>query len=247
MSDPSVTILFFANYKDLAGQSQLSLSVPPDCTIAQLRVVLGQAVPSLQPLLGSALFAVNQEFAFDDQLIPPAAEVACFPPVSGGSPTQPATILQITAAELDLNAITDAITLPSTGAVCLFSGIVRAETHRPEFPPQTSYLEYEAYHEMAMAKMAQVAAEIRARWQTVQGIAIVHRVGRMLPGTPTVLIACAAAHRDTGVFAAAQYGIDRLKEIVPIWKREVGPADAAWRVGSYQPISSDLTSHVPVQ
>ncbi len=62
-----------------------------------------------------------------------------------------------------------------------------------------------------------------ARWPTVEGIAIVQRIGRLYPMTPTVLIACTAAHRDTGVFEAARYGIDRLKEIVPVWKKEVGP------------------------
>ena len=92
--------------------------------------------------------------------------------------------------------------------------MARGETKRGD-PHETVYLEYEAYVPMAEAKMKQVADEIRERWPTVEGIAIIQRVGKLYPKTPTVLIACTAAHRDTGVFEAARYGIDRLKEIVP--------------------------------
>ena len=114
------------------------------------------------------------------------------------------------------------ITLPSSGAACIFTGIVRGLTSRND-PHETVYLDYEAYQPMAEAKMKQVAEEIRQRWPAVEGIAIVQRIGRLYPQTPTVVIACTAAHRDTGVFEAARYGIDRLKEIVPVWKKEVGP------------------------
>jgi len=69
----------------------------------------------------------------------------------------------------------------------------------------------------------------------VEGIAIVQRIGKLYPKTPTVLIACTAAHRDTGVFDAARYGIDRLKEIVPIWKKEFGPNGETWIEGDYIP------------
>lgn len=83
--------------------------------------------------------------------------------------------------------------------------------------------------------MRQVAEEIRERWPVVEGIAIVQRIGRLEPQTPTVLVACTAAHRDDGVFEAARYGIDRLKEIVPIWKKEVSPTGAEWVEGEYTP------------
>ena len=83
--------------------------------------------------------------------------------------------------------------------------------------------------------MCQVADEIRQRWPTVEGVAIVQRVGRLHPCTPTVLIACTSAHRDTGVFDAARYGIDRLKEIVPVWKKEAGPDGEEWVEGDYIP------------
>jgi molybdopterin synthase catalytic subunit len=86
---------------------------------------------------------------------------------------------------------------------------------------------------MAEAKMNQVAEEIRTRWNTIEGIAILQRIGCLYPRTPTVFIACTAAHRDTGLFDAAHYGIDRLKEIVPVWKKEIGPKSEEWVEGTY--------------
>jgi molybdopterin synthase catalytic subunit len=163
--------------------------------------------------------------------------VGVFPPVSGGGPV---TILRVTEDKLDLDELIEAISAPTTGAVCVFTGIVRARTERDR-SFDTAYLEYEAYEPMAEQKLQQVADEIRERWSGVEGIAIVQRLGHLDPGTPTVLIACSAAHRDSGVFEAARYGIDRLKQIVPIWKKEVGPSGEAWVEGSYQPKRDDVS------
>jgi molybdopterin synthase catalytic subunit len=146
----------------------------------------------------------------------------------------PPTIFSVTESEIDLNDLLARITLPTTGAAAIFTGMVRGLTARDE-PHATVYLEYEAYVPMAEAKMKQVADEIRAQWPSIEGIAIVQRVGRLYPQTPTVLIACTAAHRDTGVFEAARYGIDRLKEIVPIWKKEIGTNGEFWVEGEYIP------------
>ena len=144
------------------------------------------------------------------------------------------TIFFITEEEINLNDLLEEITLPTTGAAAIFTGMVRGMTSRDN-PHETAYLEYEAYVPMAEAKMKQVAEEIRSKWSSVEGIAIVQRVGKLYPQTPTVLIACTAAHRDTGVFDAARYGIDRLKEIVPIWKKEFGPNGEFWVEGEYIP------------
>ena len=148
------------------------------------------------------------------------------------------TIFKITNEALDLDDLLASITLPSTGAACVFTGMVRGVTKRGD-ARETIYLEYEAYIPMAEAKMKQVADEIRERWSSVEGIAVVQRIGRLDPMTPTVLIACTAAHRDTGVFEAARYGIDRLKEIVPVWKKEVGPDGEEWIEGEYLPSGKD--------
>jgi molybdopterin synthase catalytic subunit len=144
------------------------------------------------------------------------------------------TIYSITESEIDLNELLEKITLTSTGAAAIFTGMVRGVTSRGD-AHETEYLEYESYIPMAEAKMKQVADEIRERWPVNEGIAIVQRIGKLFPKTPTVLIACTAAHRDTGVFEAARYGIDRLKEIVPVWKKEVGPNGEEWIEGDYIP------------
>ena len=144
------------------------------------------------------------------------------------------TIFSITEDEIDLNDLLEQITLTSTGAAAIFTGMVRGVTKRGD-AHNTEYLEYEAYIPMAEAKMKQVADEIRAKWDVIEGIAIVQRIGKLYPKTPTVLIACTAAHRDTGVFEAARYGIDRLKEIVPIWKKEITPDGEDWVEGDYTP------------
>ena len=231
-----IKILFFATLRDRAGLRETTLAIPENASVADLRQVLVDKFPDLGPAMPTTLISINREYAFDDEIIPAGAEVAIFPPVSGGSDFP--TIFAITTDPLNLDQILAAVTLPTTGAACFFTGMVRAETSRGE-PHQTRYLEYETYQPMAEAKMRQVANEIRSRWPAVEGIAIVQRIGRLEPGTPTVLIACTAGHRDTGVFEAARYGIDRLKEIVPIWKKEVGPQGETWVEGGYVPRPGD--------
>ena len=229
-----IRVLFFATLKDRAGVKETTLDMPEEATVMDLKTHLRQEFAGLSQALDSALVSINREFALEDENLPAGAEVAFFPPVSGGVEQEYPTIFTITEDELDLDALLDQITLPTTGAACLFTGMVRGRTSRDD-PHDTLYLEYEAYQPMAEAKMRQVAAEIRTRWPSVEGIVIVQRVGRLYPRTPTVLIACTAAHRDTGVFEATRYGIDRLKEIVPVWKKEVGPRGQTWVEGEYIP------------
>ncbi len=231
-----VRILFFASLKDRAGVQRAEIKTANPLSVKELKQQLGNQFPAIVPFLPTCLVAINQQFAFDGDDVPDGAEVAIFPPVSGGS--QPPTILKIVEGPLDLDELVAAITLPSTGAACLFTGMVRGQTFRSD-PHETISLEYEAYIPMAETKIRQVADEIRQRWPEVEGIAIVQRIGSLLPGTPTVLIACSAAHRDTGVFEAARYGIDRLKEIVPIWKKEIGPRGETWVEGEYYPKPGD--------
>jgi molybdopterin synthase catalytic subunit len=150
------------------------------------------------------------------------------------APIENPTIYSITESEIDLNELLAKITLNSSGAAAIFTGTVRGITTR-DGQHETKYLEYEAYVPMAEEKMKQVAGEIRTRWPVIEGIAIVQRIGRLYPKTPTVLIACTAAHRDTGVFEAARYGIDRLKEIVPVWKKEIRTDGEEWVEGEYFP------------
>lgn len=230
-------VLLFANFRDLVGSKQVEVALPEGSTVFELKAQLVANYPTLGKAMASSLVSVNRQFALDEDLLPDEAEVALFPPVSGGE-SDPPTFFEITDRELDLNQVLSRITLPSSGATCVFCGVVRGLTGR-ESPHQTSYLEYEAYQPMAEEKMRQVAAEMRQRWPQVQGIYIVQRTGRLTPGTPTVLIACSSPHRDQGIFEAARYGIDRLKEIVPVWKKEVNPGGETWVVGEFIPGRND--------
>lgn len=237
-----VDVLFFASLKDRAGRSRLPFELDPPATVASLRAGLADALPALATALPSALASVNREYALPDQALQPGDEVAFFPPVSGGAgaASEWPTLARVTEAALDVDGLLASITRPSTGAICLFTGVVRAVTGGRVI----EHLDYEAYRPMAEAKLMQVAEEIRARWPGVQGIALVQRIGRLAPGSPTVAIACAAEHRDAGAFEAARYGIDRLKEIVPIWKKEVGPDGEVWIEGHYRPTEADRATPV---
>jgi molybdopterin converting factor subunit 1 len=230
-----IQVKLFATLKDRAGSSRVDVDLPGDATVAVLLERLATAHPKLAPSLAACVVAVNQEFAFGSTPIRSGDEVALFPPVSGGTPAGP-EIFRIAESPIDLNELAAAVTLPSTGAVCTFTGTVRGVSADHE----TAQLHYEAYTPMAEAKLKQVAAEIRERWPAVQGIAIVQRVGRLNVGEFTVLIAVSAGHRDQGVFQAARYGIDRLKEIVPVWKKEIGPGGEQWVEGHYHPTVDDV-------
>ncbi|MFQ5942159.1 MAG: molybdopterin converting factor subunit 1 [Anaerolineales bacterium] len=233
-----IEVLYFATLRDLIGQRREKLEVSDGSTIGDLKRALGERGERVALALDTALFSINREFAFMEEGLQEGDEVAVFPPVSGGAPP---TILKVTEDKLDLDAIVASIIGPKTGAVCTFTGVVRAITTRGD-PHETSYLEYEAYEAMAEGKLRQVSDEIRERWPAVEGIAIVQRLGHLEPGTPTVLIACSAGHRDSGVFEASRYGIDRLKQIVPIWKKEAGPDGESWIEGEYRPEPLDRST-----
>jgi molybdopterin synthase catalytic subunit len=217
-------VRLFATLKDRVGRDRIQVSVEQPATVQDLTRAIGQAYPELAPALPSALVAVNKAFAGQETTLSPGDELAVFPPVSGGASSgySHPTFFLVTAETIDLAA-----------------GSVRGETRREGLPPATIYLEYEAYQEMAEAKMGQIAREIWKRWPMVKGVAIVQRIGKLSIGETTTLVAVAAGHRDQGAFEAARYGIDRLKEIVPVWKKEVGQDQSVWIEGDYRPTETD--------
>jgi len=231
-----VTAKFFATFKDLMGTGTLVLDFPGSISVGDFKQMLTQNYPILDPVMSHAIISRNRKFAQDDEVIRDLDEIAVFPPVSGGS--QDATYMEISEKELDINTLIKRVTFPTTGAVCTFTGIVREKDPLSE-TNETIALEYEAYLPMGLEKIAQIAEEIRSRWNKVEGIAVMQRIGYLPKGTQTILIACSAAHRDDGIFEAARYGIDRLKEIVPIWKKEITSLGAQWKEGSYQPGLND--------
>ncbi len=135
----------------------------------------------------------------------------------------------VTDQVLTVDEVVSWLVAPVVGAVVTFVGVVRGETDGRE----VRYLEYEAYPEMAEQVLRQIADEVREQWPDIRDVAILHRVGRLEIGETAVVIALAAAHRrDT--FDALRYAIDRLKEIAPIWKKEVwvgegGQLEAEWK------------------
>lgn len=231
-----INVLFFAYLKDVVGKSKVQFEVENSLDVAGLKLKLIEMYPQLEEKIPNVIVSINQDFAFDADVIEEGAEIAFFPPVSGGSDFP--TVLMVTTEELDLNELLAKVTFPTTGAAGIFTGIVRGETSRGQ-QRKTEALEYEAYGNMAKTKMAQIADEIRIKWQAIEGIVIVQRIGLLKAGTPTVTIICTASHRDTGVFEAARYGIDRLKEIVPVWKKEINTENQEWIEGKYYPEKGD--------
>ncbi|MCX8061083.1 MAG: molybdenum cofactor biosynthesis protein MoaE [Anaerolineales bacterium] len=229
----NIRVLFFATYKQKIGKSEEWFSFSKPLSVRELKEHLRTQYSQGEIDFSSVLVSINKEFAFDDDIIPDGAEVAIFPPVSGGNRNYP-TLIELTEDIFNTDEILRKLLLPTTGGSCVFIGFVRQFTGG-EQNRQTAYLEYEAYEAMAKEKMKQVVNEIRERWPQVEGVAIVQRLGHLEPGSPTILVACTAAHRDLGIFEAARYGIDRVKEIVPVWKKEVGSRGEFWVEGSYLP------------
>jgi len=133
-------------------------------------------------------------------------------------------LFEITPEPVSVDDVVSRLEDPAIGAIITFVGVVRGETDGRA----VLCLEYEAYPEMAEGSLRQIADEIRARWPSIRQVAIVHRTGRLEIGETAVVIALSAAHRPE-VFDAVRYAIDRLKEIVPIWKKEVWAGGAEWR------------------
>ena len=215
-----IHIKLFASVREIVGQKELILEVPDGMTASALPQQLAAQYPRLRTLVSFLKVAVNQEYADGERVLAEGDEVALLPPVSGG-----VELFEITEAPLSLDAMVAAIRQDTCGAIASFLGIVRGVARGRK----VDHLEYDAYPEMAVAKMRQIGDEIRTRWP-VDRIAIAHRVGRLGVGEASVAIAVASPHRHEALQACA-YAIERLKEIVPIWKKEVWSDGAEW-IGS---------------
>ena len=210
-----VHVLYFAGARERAGTARETLERVP-ATVAELRNALAEAHPGLGRILPRCRIAVDEEFAADDAPLRDGAEVAIVPPVSGGAPR-----FQVVDRPLSLAEVVDAVSAPGLGGIVTFTGAVRGESHGK----RVVRLEYEAYAPMAERKRAEIGAEV-ARAHGVE-VAIVHRVGSLAPGEAAVVIACAAPHR-TPAFRGCEACIERLKQDVPIWKREVFEDGSEW-------------------
>ena len=131
----------------------------------------------------------------------------------------------ITQEPLDPAPLVEAVRRDDSGAVALFYGVVRNEN----MGRNVQYLEYDAYPEMAIKKMQEVADEVRAKFP-VTGVGVLHRIGRLEIGETSLLVAVSSGHRSEA-FAACHYAVDRIKQIVPVWKKEVWEDGEAWIEG----------------
>jgi molybdopterin synthase catalytic subunit len=218
-----VTLRYFAIVREALGRSEEQREVEPGTTVAQVL----DAVTGEQTLLGGMrrvlMVMVNQEFVDPSHVLTDGDEVALIPPVSGGA--DGGRLFRVTSDPLDAREAEAAVAAPGAGAVVTFTGVVRDNARGR----MVDALEYEAYAPAAEKMMARVADEIRERWG-LERVAIIHRVGTLPVGEASVVIAISSVHREAA-FDACRYAIERLKEIVPIWKKEFYEGGAAW-IGS---------------
>ena len=230
-----VSVKLFAALRETAGTSDLSLEFAGDAvTVHAFRTRLAEAVPALRPLLESVAVAVNEEYTRSgEQAIRDGDVVALIPPIAGGAEEPNVTTTETphflcTPDVLDRDGLRDLVRTDEAGAVVLFEGIVR--NHHQGHAVLS--LEYEAYAPMAEKQLAAVAAEVLRDYadREVYDIAAHHRTGPMGIGDVSLLVAVSAAHRKDA-FDAALRAVDRIKETVPVWKKEYGPDGATWQEG----------------
>jgi molybdopterin converting factor subunit 1 len=235
-----VRVRAFASLRQALGAANLTVSVPSGTTVAGLLEQLGGDYPAAAAHLARAVVAINRDYADRTRSLLPDDEVAVFPPVSGGTTDlvgqeTVVTYTALSAKPIDPLQLSALVSEPRIGAVVTFAGVVRDNN----LGRHVRYLEYEAFGEMAQVKLRQVVAEARERWPAIRGVAVVHRTGLLQIGEMAVLVAIGAPHRDDGAFEATRYIIDRTKEIVPIWKKEVGADGEEWLEGDYHPLPGE--------
>ena len=204
----AITVLYFAAARERAGTAQETVEWGGG-PVRQLLEKLAAAHPDLRPLLPHLRVAVNQEFTSLDAPVPDGAEVALVPPVAGGT-----DCFRLSETPLALEEVVGAVGGPERGGLVTFTGTVRSETRGR----RVRGLSYEVYPGMAERAMAAIGREIESRWLGTR-VAIVHRVGTLVPGDAAVVIAVSAPHR-AAAFEGCRHAIERLKADVPIWKKE---------------------------
>ena len=216
-----VHLVSFGPLKTIFPEGGLWRELSAGESVGGLLALLRREGVVVDDLLRSAAVAVNHEYAGLEQSLHDGDEVALLPPVSGGSEG----LVQLVREPIDAVTIEREIKAGVDGAMCVFDGIVRNNTRGR----QTLHLDYEAYEEMALRQMNELREQAIAKFG-VREVAIVHRLGRLLVGETSVLIAVASAHRGAA-FDACRWVIDTLKKTVPIWKREQFVDGAVWADG----------------
>ena len=225
-----VRVLFFGRLKEIAGRAEDSVEMSEGARVEDLFARYGHQFPELARFRPSVAAAINQQYAEWNAALAAGDEVAFLPPVSGGQGTgaeisAPRDICEIVRIPLRAAELADQVKAPADGAVVVFEGIVRNHSRGK----QTHYLVYEAYEQMALAKMREICGEIH-RLFPVDRILMLHRLGRLEIGETSILIAVSSAHR-AAAFDASRFAIDTFKRTVPIWKQEYFSDGAVWAEG----------------
>jgi molybdopterin converting factor subunit 1 len=217
-----LTLKFFATLRERARTGEISRDFPEGVTVGEIWAALGREIPALDAHRDRVAFAVNHEYVKDDYRPRNNDEVAFIPPVSGGAEAPWVGSISLGRDPIDPKELEQEVAHSAAGAIVTFAGTTRREN----VGRRVLRLEYEAYEPMALCEMRKLAREAGQRWEIVR-IAIRHRVGIVEVGETSVAIAVAAAHRAEA-FQACRFAIDRLKEVVPIWKKEYFEGGEAW-------------------
>lgn len=217
-----VTLRFFAIVRERIGESERILELPADSHVSDVLDWVGTEFAEIAPLFRASMVMLNQEYVSASEPLKDGDEIAFIPPVSGGQDTDH---YRVTSDILDPAVITALVERPDAGALATFTGTVRDNARGRS----VLWLDYEAYEAAAVKMLARIGTEMRERWP-VLSVAMEHRTGKLYPGEASVVIAVSSAHRDA-VFAASAYAIERIKEIVPIWKKEAYADGELW-IGS---------------
>jgi molybdopterin synthase catalytic subunit len=142
-------------------------------------------------------------------------------------------MFEITDQPLDPAKLVEAVRKDESGAVALFYGVVRNEN----LGRKVLWLEYDAYPEMAIKKMQEVADDVRAKFP-VTDVGVLHRTGRLEIGETSLLVAVSSGHRKEA-FEACHYAVDRIKQIVPVWKKEVFEGGEEWIEGAVPDVRNE--------
>jgi MoaE-MoaD fusion protein len=213
-----LTVLLFAAARERVGLSRLTLPLASaQATVEDVLAELARRHPQLVPLLPHLRVAVDQEFVGRSARVRPGAELALIPPVAGGEGR-----FAVLERPLSLQDVVDAVLGEDAGGLVTFTGAVRNLTRGR----RVLRLEYEAYGPMAERVMEAIGREAEGRWPGCR-LAIHHRTGTLEPGAVAVVIAAAAAHRAEA-FEACRHAIERLKQDVPIWKKELFEDGEVW-------------------
>ncbi len=220
----AVRARLFARLREQAGTDSENVELPAGSTVADVYDAIRRLHPGLDANRNAVRAALNQEFAEWDAAVADGDEVAFIPPVSGGAHGA-GVLFELTTRPLDARRMEVAVTHKGAGAICTFTGVVRDSSRGRS----VTHLEYEAYAEMATAQMRKIADEIAERWPDAR-VAMAHRTGRLEIGEPSVVVSVSSPHRAEAI-AACKWGIDRLKESVPIWKKEFAADGTYWIEG----------------